>query len=191
MTEERINCNKNPSPNCEIWPHDYYLGVLKFFQNLLDESKWYFNYKWNYFLFLPSCPQIPKQRSCRDAEIEPHWCACLIWQNVDIRSSLVRRASTEFVAFLNSYNAKYSDLCETLKLEDIREAAKLLPNKRVLSFKQSYDADGHIPDLTSKVRLSSQVLQVKVRTKPGHGVFEFSTIYDFNADRFTFQVSTF
>lgn len=132
--------------------------------------------------------QIPKQRSCRDAEIEPHWCACLVWQNIDISSSLVKRAAKEFVAFINNYNSKYSNLCHELTLNEIYEAARLLPNKRVLSFKRTYDADGYKPDLSGKIKLTSQVIQVKVSTKPGGGLFEFSAIYDMQRDVFIFQV---
>lgn len=132
--------------------------------------------------------QVPKQRSCRDAEIEPHWCACLMWQNVDLNAHLVQRAVTEFVVFINKYNFKYSDLCAPLKIADIHEAAKLLPNKRVLAFKGSLDADGHMPDLSNKVKLTSETYQIKVSTKPGSGIFEFSTIYEIAEDRFVFEV---
>lgn len=147
------------------------------------------------FLFITSSlnllifAQIPKQRSCGDAEIEPHWCACLMWQNLDINSKQVQRAATEFVNFLNDYVSKYSNACHQLKLVDVFEAARLLPNKRVLSFKGSSDADGHIPDLSSKIKLSDEVIQVKVSTSPGGGIFEFSAIYYMNIDRFVFQVS--
>lgn len=113
-----------------------------------------------------------------------------MWQNVDINSHLVRRAAGEFVDFVNKYNSKYSRLCQTLRLADVYEAAKLLPNKRVLSFKGSVDADGHMPDLSSKIRLTSELFQIKVGLTPGGGLFEFSSIYDINADRFIFQVRT-
>lgn len=113
-----------------------------------------------------------------------------MWQNLDINSKQVRRAAAEFVNFLNAYVSEYSNACHRLELVDIFEAARLLPNKRVLSFKGSSDADGHIPDLTSKIRLSDEVIQVKVSTSPGGSIFEFSTIYYLNNDRFVFQVRT-
>lgn len=108
---------------------------------------------------------------------------------MDIHSALVRRAAEEFVDFVNEYNARYTNLCEKLQLLDIHEAARLMPNRRVLSFKGSIDADGLKPDLTNKATLSSEVIQVKVATKPGTAIFEFSSIHDIANDRFVFQVS--
>ncbi|XKL66450.1 hypothetical protein PGB90_009870 [Kerria lacca] len=108
---------------------------------------------------------------------------------MDINSNLIHRAALEFVHFINVYNSKYSKLCEKLNLKEIHEAAKLLPNKKVLSFKGSYDADGWVPDLSQKIRVTSEVFQVKVATEPGAGIYEFSTIYDILSDHFTFQIN--
>lgn len=114
-----------------------------------------------------------------------------MWQNVDINTSLVRRAAIEFVQFINKYNSKYSKLCEKLQLADVYEAAKLLPNRRVLSFKGSVDADGQLPEFSQKIKLTSELFQIKVGTTPGGGLFEFSSIYDMNDNRFIFQVNIF
>ena len=103
---------------------------------------------------------------------------------------MVRRAASEFVTFVNEYNRKYTDLCEKLQLSDVHEAARLLPNKKMLSFKISIDEDGQLPDLSERVRLTSAVLQIKVSTIPGAGIFEFSAIYDMSRDKLIFQVGT-
>ncbi|XP_065217381.1 uncharacterized protein LOC135843428 [Planococcus citri] len=132
--------------------------------------------------------KIPKQRSCRDAEIEPHWCACLVWQTIDFNTKIIHRAAKEFVEFLNQYNSQFTNLCKKLDLDSIRDAAKLLPNKRVLTFKGSLDVDGHLPDLTNKIRITSDLYQIRVKTTPGNGLFEFSSIYDRTDDRFIFQI---
>lgn len=52
---------------------------------------------------------IPANRSCLDAQIEPHWCACLSWINVKIsenvnetNESLVKKQKETFKALINS-----------------------------------------------------------------------------------------
>lgn len=112
-----------------------------------------------------------------------------MWQTVDFNSKIIQRVAKEFVDFINRYNSQYSNRCEELHLDSIREAAKLLPNKRVLTFKGALDVDGHLPDLTNKIKITSDLYQVRVKTVPGNGLFEFSSIYDRNDDRFIFQVN--
>ncbi|CAG2067264.1 unnamed protein product, partial [Timema podura] len=47
--------------------------------------------------------EIPLERTCSDAYIEPHWCACLDWEEVSLADSVVKRAARAFVDFLNKY----------------------------------------------------------------------------------------
>ena len=114
-----------------------------------------------------------------------------MWQNIDISSNLVQRAAIEFVAFINAYNKEYTKLCENLRLNEVHEAARLLPNRKMLSFKDSIDPDGQIPNFSAKLKLTSAVLQVKVTTNPGDAVFEFSVIYDMTRDELIFEVGVY
>jgi hypothetical protein len=45
--------------------------------------------------------QVPMERTCSDAYIEPHWCACLDWQEISLHDTLVDRAAGTFLDFIN------------------------------------------------------------------------------------------
>lgn len=77
--------------------------------------------------------QIPLDRTCADAFIEPHWCACLSWQEISIDNDNVIAAAKYFIQFLNSYTEDHRDICEKLKIKEILWAAKLIPNKGIIN----------------------------------------------------------
>jgi len=41
------------------------------------------------------------ERTCADAYIEPHWCACLDWQEINLHDTLVVKAADTFLDFMN------------------------------------------------------------------------------------------
>jgi hypothetical protein len=45
--------------------------------------------------------QVPLERTCADAYVEPHWCACLDWQEINLQDRFVVRAAEAFVDFIN------------------------------------------------------------------------------------------
>lgn len=73
--------------------------------------------------------KIPLERTCSDAFIEPHWCACLAWEELATTNSTVTTAAKSFMKFLNSYSEDHRDICEVLKLDQILWAARLIPTK--------------------------------------------------------------
>lgn len=77
--------------------------------------------------------QIPLDRTCADAFIEPHWCACLSWQEISTDNDNVIAAAKYFIQFLNSYTEDHRDICEKLKIKEILWAAKLIPNKGIIN----------------------------------------------------------
>lgn len=77
--------------------------------------------------------QIPLERTCADAFIEPHWCACLSWQEISVDDDNVIAAARYFVQFLNVYTENHRNICEELKLKEILWAAKLIPNKGIVN----------------------------------------------------------
>ncbi|XP_078052258.1 uncharacterized protein LOC144478335 [Augochlora pura] len=133
--------------------------------------------------------KIPLERTCADAFIEPHWCACLAWKEISTEDANVIAAAKHFIEFLNSYTEEHRNICEKLQLKEILWAAKLLPNKDLLKFQKSGDQDGFIGDFTAKTKIISETYQLKVKTTPGNGLFEVSITYDIGKNTFSTKIS--
>ncbi|XP_035734477.1 uncharacterized protein LOC118447091 isoform X1 [Vespa mandarinia] len=133
--------------------------------------------------------KIPLERTCADAFIEPHWCACLSWKEIEVDNPNVIAAAKFFVQFLNTYTEEHRDICETLKINQILWSAKLLPTKGLLNFQKSGDQDGFVADLSAKTKLTSEIYQIKVKTEPGGGLFEASITYNVNKNIFNTKIS--
>lgn len=133
--------------------------------------------------------KIPLDRTCADAFIEPHWCACLSWQEISIDNDNVIAAAKYFIQFLNSYTEDHRDICEKLKIKEILWAAKLIPNKGLLKFQKSGDQDGFIGDFSAKTKLTTETYQLKVKTEPGAALFEVSITYDIKKNSFLTKIS--
>jgi Protein of unknown function (DUF229) len=130
--------------------------------------------------------KIPKTRSCADAYIEPHWCACLSWLPIegDTTSEEVYRSAKTVVDFINQATRAHRNLCTNLELGKIEWAAKLAPNENLIRFKQSSDRDGFLADLNSHTQITHEMYQVKFTTMPGNAIYEASILHDLKADKF-------
>ncbi|CAK9833930.1 hypothetical protein ANTRET_LOCUS10540 [Anthophora retusa] len=133
--------------------------------------------------------KIPVDRTCADAFIEPHWCACLSWQEIAIDDDNVIAAAKYFIQFLNTYTEEHRDICEQLKLKEILWVAKLIPNKGLLKFQKSGDQDGFVGDFSAETKLVNEIYQLKVRTEPGDGLFEVSVTHDFKKNTYSTKIS--
>ncbi|EFN88497.1 uncharacterized protein LOC105191780 [Harpegnathos saltator] len=133
--------------------------------------------------------KIPLDRTCADAFIEPHWCACLGWQEILTDDINVIAAVNYFVQFLNNYTVDHRDICEILHLNEILWAAKLIPTKGLLDFRKSGDQDGFVGDFSAKTKVTTEIYQVKVRTTPGKALFEASITHDLMKNTFHTKIS--
>ncbi|KAJ9573504.1 hypothetical protein L9F63_009068, partial [Diploptera punctata] len=122
--------------------------------------------------------QVPLERTCDDAYIEPHWCACLDWQEISLKDRLVVRAAETFVDYINKLTDSLRDICAHLHVERIQWAAKLIPNDKLLRFHKNADVDGFVADLSSNTAITQEMYQIKVSTMPGGGLYEVSMKYD-------------
>lgn len=133
---------------------------------------------------------IPISRSCSDAYIEPHWCVCLNWHQInDTSNEFVLNAATAVVARINEFITPNSQDCTRLYLHEIKWAAKLAQHDNLLRFKQNKDLDGFLADLTSKTKISSEMYQVKIILKPGNSIFEASVIHDLLENKFVVKMT--
>ena len=99
--------------------------------------------------------EIPLERSCEDAQINSHWCACNNWITVDPnKDKLVDRAAEAIVDAINKLvkESDHDNECEPLKINCIKRSLKMMPKKEFLSFKNSTDLDGFTPILSDSTQ---------------------------------------
>lgn len=87
---------------------------------------------------------IPLNRTCRNADIDNHWCTCLQWISLPENDELVVKAGDSLADFLNKLNSNYTDQCNKLSVKEITRAQKIEPEKDFLHFAKSADANGKI-----------------------------------------------
>lgn len=133
--------------------------------------------------------KVPKDRSCADAYIEPHWCACLNWRQINVSEKEVIRASNAIIDRMNTYTNSFRTLCSVLELREILWAAKLLPHTNLIKFKKNRDADGYLADLSSDTKVANAMYQVKIMTKQGGGIFEGSVVHNIQKNVFEVKIS--
>ncbi|XP_077294552.1 uncharacterized protein LOC143917050 isoform X2 [Arctopsyche grandis] len=132
---------------------------------------------------------ISINRTCGQAGIEPHWCACLSWHPIPLESPFVQRLAEELVAAINKYVSPYSDRCAVLTLEKIEWAMSLAPTDGLLTFKKTMDKDGFLPDLSATTADVTNVYQIKVRLMPGSSLFEASLTHIVDDDSVSIKLS--
>lgn len=134
--------------------------------------------------------KIPDQRSCADAYIEPHWCACSPWLDLnDTTSEEVLRAANAVVDTINRYTDENRNICEPLTLKEVVWSAKLIPQKSLLNFKTNKDSDGFLADLSADTKLTNELYQVKLITSPSLAIYESSIQYDIVNNIFRVKIS--
>lgn len=133
--------------------------------------------------------KIPPERGCAHAHIEPHWCACLEWINMDITNHVVKELGNTLVNTFNNYTSSHRNLCEVLSLSKIFWATKMSPNKNLLKFKKNADMDGFVPDLTSNMKVQKDLYQIKVMLVPGESLFEASITHDLQSNKFSLSLN--
>ncbi|XP_013412040.1 uncharacterized protein LOC106174860 [Lingula anatina] len=136
--------------------------------------------------------EIPLQRTCADAGIEPHWCACQKWENITISHSDVTKATSEVLSTINKMTIEKKDECERLRVERVISAIKMSPdNAKVLTYLMASDYDGRVPKYSINETVFSiengTFYQVTIETHPGLGRFE-ATVYQM-PDGKTFKCS--
>ena len=140
---------------------------------------------------------IPEDRTCSQAAIEQHWCACLNWNQISTNQSLVQQLAEQAVGFLNKFVSDHRDECATLTLHRVFKANQLQTNEHLMTFVGSSDKDGRVPrfhDLGNQNNRSraqpsnqSQFYQIQFETIPGHGQFELTAEYRADNRRFLIE----
>ncbi|CAG0895914.1 unnamed protein product [Darwinula stevensoni] len=135
-------------------------------------------------LFAP----IPVERTCGNAFIEPHWCACLHWKPIPNFKvdPMVQRVAQHVINTIDEFNQNSGgqDLCARLQLGDTLWAAVFHSSPKLLEFKKTVDKDGFVAELDSQsaTKASYIIYQVSVRASPGEGLFEASITHHIDSD---------
>nr|KAG5697935.1 hypothetical protein BaRGS_026873 [Batillaria attramentaria] len=139
--------------------------------------------------------EIPKERTCSDAGVTPHWCACLEWQNVNQSDARVVTAVQSAINAINSYTEENRSSCAELRLSQITRSARYLPTANDLSaeqmikkyqdsnptiFSASDDGSSSPPSPLS----TKELYQVSFITEPGSGHFEVTCTLDVTSGNF-------
>ncbi|XP_073842350.1 uncharacterized protein isoform X2 [Musca autumnalis] len=110
---------------------------------------------------------VPHNRSCQDAAIEPHWCTCLLYENIYKNSKTVLDLTHLLIGYINDFvatfhNKTYAKLCVPLKFDSVDSAYRTTQ----LETKENG---------TTK---TVDIYRVTFYTKPNKGLFEATAIYD-------------
>ena len=112
--------------------------------------------------------EIPPERTCLQAGIGTHWCACQELKVLPINDSVVQEASVELVSTINFITSGFENICHRLSLSQVTNAA-------IYSEKIS----------TIRIHKSYVYYSIKVRTTPGDGHFEATMKYNTVLGKFT------
>ena len=103
--------------------------------------------------------EIPEDRSCADATVDPHWCACAMASAVKTNDSIVTRSSQFFINAINENLKSVNHLCEYLRLHEIKNAKA-------------------ITMLSKKIDQQIKYHRLIIHTKPGDAFFEGTIVYN-------------
>ncbi|XP_069363265.1 uncharacterized protein [Maniola hyperantus] len=153
----------NLQKNAEVLttPHDIYATML----DVLNLRMFWNKYKVSgadLTRGLTLLEPIPKNRSCSEAGIEPHWCSCLSWETVSEAEPLYKKTANALVEFINSLTEVVRSKCVPRTLTSIAWVMRQKVNSGVLTFVGAKDADGYVGKFGRKVQPLTENYQVKV-----------------------------
>ena len=112
--------------------------------------------------------EIPPERTCLQAGVDLHWCACQNLKSLPVNDPVVQNASVKLVAKINSITYNFSKLCHRLSLN------------------QTIKAGIYTQGQSGLVANASEVYYfIRVLTTPGKAVFEATMKYNTLSRNFT------
>nr|XP_022914226.1 uncharacterized protein LOC111424779 isoform X1 [Onthophagus taurus] len=132
---------------------------------------------------------ISETRTCANAYIEPHWCACLDWDDLNPNDEVVPLLIKAFLDTVNGYTNENRDICAELTVSDVMSVTKLKANDKLMKFKQTSDRDGFAPNLSGSTKVLTEMYQIKVKTTPGDGIYEASITHPVTTNDYNLKLS--
>lgn len=118
--------------------------------------------------------EIPLTRTCAQADVADHWCACLSWKNVSQTDPDAKRALQTALATLNNFTQDYRSDCALLSIGNVTTLSKLFAKDEVLKFKETKGDRGLEPIMSEATSVDKVMYQLTFFTEPGHGEFEIT-----------------
>ncbi|KAK6979641.1 hypothetical protein BgiMline_020627 [Biomphalaria glabrata] len=116
---------------------------------------------------------IPEERNCDWAQVDPHWCSCMEWSEVNADDPVLKPVVETIITTFNNYTEPYRSECAVLKVKTIKSANVLKINEAVLKFKDTSDGGrGRFGKMDDTTQHSKLLYQVNLITDPGDGLFE-------------------
>ncbi|XP_061179332.1 uncharacterized protein LOC133187952 [Saccostrea echinata] len=112
--------------------------------------------------------EITESRTCAEAGILPHWCACAERKEVSTSDSIIINVAKFLVKSINDKLKDSRDKCEVIGLSEIRSASRLRISDRVLDY---------VSKKSGKVKTQNHY-QIKIKTNPGNALFEATIFQD-------------
>ncbi|XP_052747950.1 uncharacterized protein LOC113514803 isoform X2 [Galleria mellonella] len=168
-------------------PHDVHATIL----DVMGLTKYWNDYKItgaDLHRGMTLLEPIPKNRSCSEAGIEPHWCACLAWTNVSKDDPLYQKTAEALVAFINKLTDPVRSQCTPRRLSSISWVFRRRANSRLLSFVAARDADGYVGRFGPRLQPPADTYQAKIAVAPGNGLYEASLTYHIKEDKFDVDI---
>ena len=135
--------------------------------------------------------EVPEERTCTDAEVTPHWCACLEWQPVNQSDALVVAAVKEAIARVNLFTRSQRRKCAELTLSKITRSSRYVctnedseAQRKIEKYWNQYRkaSNGRFDGTACKA--GSEYYQLSFITKPGEGHFEAMCYHDVTSGSF-------
>ncbi|XP_070188697.1 uncharacterized protein [Littorina saxatilis] len=138
--------------------------------------------------------EISKDRTCVDADVMPHWCACLDWETVSQSGRLVVEAARAVLAMINKLTQKQRGKCVELTVLNITRGSYVCTEEnsraqeKILKYWNQYNK--RIPSRFDGMtcRKGMSYFQVSFITQPGGGHFEAVCYH--NVTSGTFRVNS-
>ncbi|KAK0041775.1 hypothetical protein Bpfe_028817 [Biomphalaria pfeifferi] len=130
--------------------------------------------------------EIPLERSCEQADIAAHWCACLASKKVNLKEDIyASTALSVAMDTINNLTSQYRDICENLSVFQVKDAIKMETRKDVLQFSNT-DSVGGIYNITFKAKNQNlmSLYQLTFSTVPGMALYEVTVVHDILRNHF-------
>ena len=102
---------------------------------------------------------IPENRSCKDASVDPHWCSCAVSSAISINDSMIMSSANFFVKSINANLKPVISVCYHLRLGEIKNAKALSMLNKIINEQIKY-------------------YRLIITTEPGGAYFEGTIIYN-------------